>query len=80
MDFQNLGKHCSDSTCRQKDFLPFQCKFCDKTYCLDHRSTAAHSCAAGNAGDMKAIICPVCLQTLSYDSSKYTENEFVRLP
>lgn len=31
MEFSNLGKHCQESTCNQKDFLPFECKFCKKT-------------------------------------------------
>lgn len=79
MDFQNLGKHCSEPTCRQRDFLPFTCKFCVKPYCLDHRDTTSHACVNGNAGDIKAIICPVCLKTLKYDSSKYTENEYFQL-
>ena len=31
MEFANLGKHCTEVTCRQKDFLPFECKFCHNT-------------------------------------------------
>ena len=77
MDFQNLGKHCFESTCRQKDFLPFECKFCKKDFCLDHRETSAHACPKANTGDMKAISCPICLKTLVYDASQSNENEFV---
>jgi len=35
MEFQNVGKHCDESTCRQKDFLPFLCRFCNKTVTRD---------------------------------------------
>lgn len=31
MEFSNLGKHCNEKTCNQKDFLPFKCKFCTET-------------------------------------------------
>lgn len=39
MEFSNLGKHCF--ICRQQDFLPFFCNFCEKYYCLEHRN---HDC------------------------------------
>lgn len=42
MEFENLGQHCS--YCRQKDFLPFTCKFCKKPFCLQHRTIASHEC------------------------------------
>jgi len=76
MDFQNLGKHCSDPTCRQNDFLPFTCKFCTKIYCLDHRSTSCHDCPKSNMGDTQVVICPVCLKTLSFDAGKMSQDEY----
>mgnify|MGYP001950755922 CR=1 FL=1 len=30
MDFQNFGVHCAEITCKQKDFLPFTCKYCEQ--------------------------------------------------
>jgi len=76
MEFGNLGKHCSETTCRQKDFLPFTCKFCEKTFCLDHREFSAHSCPKQNKGDIRAIPCPGCMKTLKYDASILNETEF----
>lgn len=38
----NLGKHCHK--CSELDFLPFQCEFCNHTYCSKHRSTEVHGC------------------------------------
>jgi predicted nucleic acid binding AN1-type Zn finger protein len=75
MEFQNFGKHCTDVTCKQKDFLPFDCKFCLKTFCLDHRETKAHNCPKANKGDIKAIICPGCTKTIKYDVSIMNETE-----
>ena len=36
-EFSDLGKHCSDPTCRIQDFLPFTCSHCDHVFCLSHR-------------------------------------------
>jgi len=76
MEFHNLGKHCFEPTCRQIDFLPFTCKFCTNTYCLEHREFKAHNCPKQNTGDIKAIVCPTCLKTLKFDCSIHNENEF----
>lgn len=50
----DVGTHCT--FCRQLDFLPFHCKFCEGDFCGSHRSQEAHRCpkilkessAAGN--------------------------------
>ena len=39
MEFSNVGKHCY--ICKQQDFLPFFCNFCEQYYCLKHRN---HDC------------------------------------
>jgi len=75
MEFQNVGKHCSESTCRQQDFLPFTCNFCNKTFCLDHRDVKSHACPKGHSGDTRAIICPVCSKTLNFDAGSTTGDE-----
>lgn len=45
MEFCDLGKHCSLKECRRQDYLPFQCKYCQNFYCLDHRSITEHKCS-----------------------------------
>jgi len=75
MDFQNLGKHCSDQTCRQKDFLPFTCGFCQSIFCVDHRGVSAHNCPNQNQGDINTVECPICLKTLQYDAGRTNQQE-----
>ena len=92
MEFGNLGKHCSETTCHQKDFLPFECKYCKNMviefnfafnltifeYCLEHRTPKDHQCKNENVGAKKAIICPMCSKTLKYEFGE-DENEIVYL-
>jgi predicted nucleic acid binding AN1-type Zn finger protein len=59
MEFMNLGKRCSFPNCAQLDFLPFQCKLCKDTFCLDHRAYADHSCPE-KLPEAQAISCPLC--------------------
>ncbi|CAG4959181.1 unnamed protein product [Parnassius apollo] len=35
MEFPTLGEHCQNEDCKQKDFLPLQCK-CGKVFCRAH--------------------------------------------
>lgn len=58
--FPSLGRHCSEETCHQLDFLPFECDSCLKVYCLEHRSYKAHECPKADLKDSSVIICPVC--------------------
>lgn len=44
MEFPDLGKHCELKSCRQLDFCPFQCTYCKKWFCKDHRSQHEHYC------------------------------------
>jgi hypothetical protein len=37
----SLGEHCALATCRQLDFLPFQCDGCNETFCAEHFKYAA---------------------------------------
>ncbi|CAO3564144.1 unnamed protein product [Mortierella alpina] len=32
MELPSIGKHCSDSTCSQLDFLPFSCQYCKQSF------------------------------------------------
>lgn len=38
----DVGTHCA--FCRQLDFLPFHCTFCNGEFCASHRSKEAHHC------------------------------------
>jgi predicted nucleic acid binding AN1-type Zn finger protein len=59
-DMMNVGIHCQfHPECNQLDFLPFKCSGCQKIYCQEHRSAAAHKCPNGEF-DIQVIICPVC--------------------
>ncbi|XP_019855081.1 PREDICTED: AN1-type zinc finger protein 1-like isoform X2 [Amphimedon queenslandica] len=40
----DIGSHCSVSSCRKLDFLPFVCDGCKKIFCSDHRSSETHNC------------------------------------
>lgn len=75
MDFQNLGKNCTEPTCRQKDFLPVTCKLCTQVFCLEHQDPSAHHCPKADLGDRKALVCPVCHKTLRYEVGKGSEEE-----
>lgn len=61
MEFDRLGKHCSEPSCKLLDFLPFECTSCKKTFCLEHRSFTAHKCTAQ---DVYAPECPMCGQVI----------------
>ncbi len=39
MQVPTTSRHCYQ--CRQLDFLPFNCKYCHKDFCLEHRM---HEC------------------------------------
>jgi len=56
----NLGKHCSDPYCHQKDFLPYHCDVCKHVYCSDHR--VEHECQGLSELNERSMVptCPVC--------------------
>ncbi|XP_041376004.1 AN1-type zinc finger protein 1-like [Gigantopelta aegis] len=59
-ELPDLGKQCSVETCKQLDFLPFQCDGCGNVFCSDHRTKDNHGCS-------------LCLQektTLEYNGPK----------
>ncbi len=57
---QNVGANCAYKYCQRKDFLPFYCHKCSKTYCLEHRTYQAHECPSPDTSDVILIICPLC--------------------
>lgn len=36
--------HCPIISCNQLDFLPFDCKYCQIKFCLNHRNPETHKC------------------------------------
>lgn len=69
MDDYNIGSHCSDSTCRQRDYMPIKCKFCHQTYCADHYSILSHNCPNMDRDKKEVFICPFCNRTLPVNQS-----------
>lgn len=76
MDQDSVGAHCELSSCRQRDFLPFRCDVCDKLYCLTHRSYREHDCAAAGSKDHRAIVCPLCAQSINFVDGEDVNRRF----
>ncbi|XP_057551290.1 AN1-type zinc finger protein 2A isoform X3 [Hippopotamus amphibius kiboko] len=60
MEFPDLGKHCSEKTCKQLDFLPLKCDACDEDFCSGHFAYAAHKCPFAFKKDVQVPVCPLC--------------------
>uniref|UniRef100_A0A2K5CXX2 Zinc finger AN1-type containing 2A n=1 Tax=Aotus nancymaae TaxID=37293 RepID=A0A2K5CXX2_AOTNA len=60
MEFPDLGKHCSEKTCKQLDFLPVKCDMCKQDFCKDHFTYAAHKCPCAFQKDVQVPVCPLC--------------------
>jgi len=68
-DFCNVGKHCEHPECNMRDYLPFTCDACHKTFCLDHQKYKDHDCKAGldtlKGRTQHTAPCPLCLQSVT---------------
>lgn len=62
MEFPHLGKNCSESTCKQLDFLPMKCDACQKVFCKEHVLYHHHNCEASYKKDVQVPVCPLCNQ------------------
>ncbi|KAM4708776.1 AN1-type zinc finger protein 2A-like isoform 1-T2 [Discoglossus pictus] len=60
MEFPDLGKHCSESTCKQLDFLPLKCDACEQIFCKDHITYVLHKCNSAYKKDVQVPVCPLC--------------------
>ncbi|KAF9388518.1 zinc finger, AN1-type domain [Podila verticillata] len=63
MELPSIGKHCSDATCSQLDFLPFTCPYCKQIFCQDHWRLEGHNCPKKDEAtlrDQRVPICPLC--------------------
>ncbi|KAL8601079.1 hypothetical protein ACOMHN_040780 [Nucella lapillus] len=43
-ELPHIGKHCFVESCKQLDFLPFDCDGCGNTFCLQHKGKDGHQC------------------------------------
>lgn len=60
MEFPDLGKHCTDPTCKQLDYLPLKCDACENIFCREHISYKSHSCPSAYKKDVQVPVCPLC--------------------
>ncbi|XP_054715859.1 AN1-type zinc finger protein 2A-like [Uloborus diversus] len=60
MEFPDLGKHCSVTTCNMLDFLPMKCDACSEIFCKDHFNYLNHSCKNAYKKDVQVPVCPLC--------------------
>nr|CAG4649560.1 EOG090X0APF [Scapholeberis mucronata]SVE93788.1 EOG090X0APF [Scapholeberis mucronata] len=60
MEFPHLGKHCSEKSCNQLDFLPMKCDACEQTFCKDHVRYDLHKCESSYKKDIQVPVCPLC--------------------
>ncbi|XP_030069194.1 AN1-type zinc finger protein 2A [Microcaecilia unicolor] len=60
MEFPDLGKQCSENTCKQLDFLPLKCNACEQVFCKDHITYSQHKCTSAYKKDVQVPVCPLC--------------------
>ncbi|XP_048350410.1 AN1-type zinc finger protein 2A [Sphaerodactylus townsendi] len=60
MEFPDLGKLCSERTCKQLDFLPLKCDACEEIFCKDHVAYNSHRCSSAYKKDIQVPVCPLC--------------------
>nr|CAG4648123.1 EOG090X0APF [Moina brachiata]SVE93172.1 EOG090X0APF [Moina brachiata] len=66
MEFPHLGKHCSEKTCNQLDFLPMKCDACEEIFCKDHIRYELHKCESSYKKDIQVPVCPLCNQPVPW--------------
>lgn len=64
MELPHLGKHCSEKSCRQLDFLPMKCDACTEIFCKDHLQYDDHSCRSSYKKNIQVPVCPLCNQPI----------------
>nr|CAG4636395.1 EOG090X0APF [Eubosmina coregoni]SVE69970.1 EOG090X0APF [Eubosmina coregoni] len=62
MKLSHLGKHCTEKTCNQLDFLPMKCDACDLIFCKDHVRYELHKCGSSYKKNVQVPVCPLCNQ------------------
>ncbi|KAJ2623688.1 hypothetical protein GGI26_002135 [Coemansia sp. RSA 1358] len=69
MELPDLGNQCAFEDCKQFDFLPFTCKYCQKQFCTIHGNIVVHNCPCAPQGDNKS---PAEFSTNSVPITYYT--------
>merc|ERR1711991_175031 len=59
VDFVKGAKHCALDDCKLRDFLPYECALCKRTFCTDHWRPAAHRCPVPPPSN-ETVFCPIC--------------------
>jgi len=62
MEFPDLGKNCSVSSCNQLDFLPMICDSCNSIFCKTHYLYDSHQCPNAYMKNVQVPVCPLCNQ------------------
>ncbi|KAM4632265.1 AN1-type zinc finger protein 2A [Discoglossus pictus] len=60
MEFPDLGQHCSESMCKQLDFLPLKCDACEDVFCKYHITYDQHQCPSYHKKNIQVPVCPLC--------------------
>ncbi|CRH00628.1 AN1-like zinc finger family protein [Plasmodium relictum] len=58
--FSDLSKQCEMTGCRNHDFLPFECEYCNLNFCELHRNIQDHLCPKSKGFDSKVVLCEYC--------------------
>ncbi|BGP51779.1 hypothetical protein JCM10450v2_007735 [Rhodotorula kratochvilovae] len=68
-EFLDIGRHCSEDSCRQLDFLPFSCPSCHLPFCQEHwRPPSGHKCTSYDPllADNRIPSCQLCSTPISF--------------
>jgi len=60
MELPHMGQHCSDSFCKQLDYLPMKCDACSQLFCKDHLQYDDHKCTSLYKKNIQVPVCPLC--------------------
>jgi len=60
MELPHMGQHCSDSFCKQLDYLPMKCDACSQLFCKDHLQYDDHKCNSLYKKNIQVPVCPLC--------------------
>lgn len=77
----NFYKFCDYFDCNFQEFLLFECKLCNKNYCLNHKTFETHFCKFIKNTNIISIECPKCKLSIkmyeSEDKNQKLEIHFI---
>lgn len=79
----DVGTHCA--FCRQLDFLPFHCSYCNKDFCSTHRVRESHLCSSLNqkskdtASNIDSLSSPIKSNNETFFKSLLPEKAAIRV-